>query len=447
VARKVDKPQEIKMGESVFSYEFIRQTLAGMDKFEHRRLQYGLLAATQAVREVRKLHSYEAAERTEIDHTKYGLWLFPNKRWSEPRFFHVGHSVDHYTGVIRGFTTTLAPSSRDIVRLCRRSVLPKNLWLPESAKHLAAHWDVFGLEDLIALDNAVYQTMEQIILMLITWGTIVLRIPPARGDLKGTVERRHWTSETQFISGLPGYVPSPFKLNSQYYERLKAQARLRAKYDVVEFTEQYAQYVVETNHASHPTLKKPRIELWRLSQERAPLIVPTGELQLKATFALTYEPTLTRQGVQVERVHFNSAELHDLYRTYTGPVFFKLDPDDVRDGLVLAPHVDTPIKARLVEFESVAPMTLEALQYVLAPFQGEPDEALARALPTVFPERLEELREGRGDSAVESTFRAAEAATQTAQQDARAVADGDSSVASKKDKADPFAGLRDTFDF
>jgi hypothetical protein len=123
-----------------------------------------------------------------------------------------------------------------------------------------------------------------------------------------------------------------------------------------------------------------------------------------------------------------------------------LDPDDVREVLVLAPHVDAPIRARLVEFESEVPLTIEALKYVLRPFADYSDEALARVLPTVFPERLEQLREGRVDADEASLRASAEAATQTAQQDARPATVATDGQAGKKD-ANPFSDLSKSFDF
>ena len=433
------------MKNPTISYEAVRKMLAGISKFDDRKNRFGLLSAIQDVREIRKLHTYYVGERSEFDHAKYGVWLYPNEDWNEPLFYHVGHGVDHVSGVVKGFTTTVAPSGRDIVRLWRRCVMPKSLWLPPSVQQQALHYDVYGLEDVAAIDNAAFQVQQDIVLMFLTWGTIVLRVPVARGDLKGTVERRNETSRTQFISKLPGYVPSYQYMNPKHYERIKAAAKLKAKLTVLDFTAQYTMYIVQTNHAPHPTLRRPRMEIWRRSQELAPLVIPTGELQLKATFALTYETLLTRLGVQVEDVHFNSATLADLYRTYHGPVFVKLDPDDVREVLVLAPYTNQPIRATLVEHESELPITLEALKFVIAPFKNCTQRQLDAVLPNAFPERLQALRSGEIDTNDPLFKAAAEAATQTAQQDAI------HSVETTNDETGKAPGmlsnLSDTFDF
>ncbi len=95
-------------------------------------------------------------------------------------------------------------------------------------------------------------------------------------------------------------------------------------------------------------------------------MLPTGRLQLRTTFALTHEVTLTREGVVADELQFNSPELNLVYRRYSGKVHVKLDPDDIRSVLVFVPQLVGPIEAFLITFDLDFPMTLEFMRVLLA---------------------------------------------------------------------------------
>ncbi|WP_324781131.1 Mu transposase C-terminal domain-containing protein [Thiobacillus sedimenti] len=348
------------------SYEFVRQNLQGVDKFEQKLRLLGALHAIQDERQIGRLHTYYPGQRTELDYTKYGVWLFPNENWNEPLFYYTGTGIDHASKAIKGFTITVDPSARDAVRLYRNCVLPKALWLPPSLHHHAQGWDVFGIEVYVAVDNATDLTANAIILMFFINGVIVLRMPPRRGDLKGTVERTQQTIETRVVSSMPGYVSKKYTGLDPRYKKIRDRAKAKANMTVADFQARLVEGIQEHNHARHPDFKKPRIQVWRDGQEQAPLVLPTGRLQLRTTFALTYEATLTREGVQAETLMFNSPELHAVYRVHTGEkVHVKVDPDDVRSVLVFVPQLNEPVEAFLSTFDLDFPMSLELIRVVL----------------------------------------------------------------------------------
>lgn len=127
-------------------------------------------------------------------------------------------------------------------------------------------------------------------------GVIVLRMPPRRGDLKGTVERNQGTFESQYIATLAGYVARTYTGLDPRYKKMRDRAKSKANLTVADYEAKLVEGVLEHNHAPHPDLRKPRISVWRDGQEQAPLVLPTGNLQLRTTFALTYEVKLTREG-------------------------------------------------------------------------------------------------------------------------------------------------------
>lgn len=329
------------------SLELVRQHQRQLNKYRITSALLGERYATQHLREIGRLHTPFSGQRTELDYTRYSIFLYPTKEWDVPVTFHLGIGVDHHSKVIKGYVITSAPSAYETVRLYKCCVLPKHLILPKHLHGLAQHFDVFGTEDIVAVDNGADLVAHRVMLMFMTLGVGVLRMPPARGDLKGTVERTLYSLETMFIESYPGYVSRAYNGFDTKYTRLRERAMKGAKLTVAEFEERFVKAIVEYNHQDHPDFKKPRIQVWRDAQDVAPVLLPTGLLQLRSTFALTYEVKLTREGVQVENMKFNSSELREAHLRNDRKVHVKLDPDDIRQVLVFVPQRDEPIEAHL----------------------------------------------------------------------------------------------------
>lgn len=383
----------MKDAEIGVSKEFVRASVDGVDKFDRRMAQLGALHAKQDVRAIKRLHTWYPGQRCELDYTKYALWLYPNGNWSEPLLYYTGHGVDHASGVIKGFAVTTAPAARDAIRLYRRCVLPKSLWLPPEQRDLAQRWDVFGIDLLVAIDNATDFVANGVILMFMGLGVIVLRMPPNRGDLKGTVERTQSSMESKYVSRLDGYVPLASAGLNPRYTKSRERAKAAAKYTVEEYERMYAQYCIEYNHARHPRLKEPRIAAYRNGLELAPPILLTNPTQIRLTFALTYEAKLTREGVEVETFKYNGKTLGEMYRVYSGRVFVKLDPDDVRTVLVVHPQWSEPVEAYLTTFKLSNRVSLELLRVLLARIEatGVAPDASQETLAYVFDEVYQNL--------------------------------------------------------
>src|SRR5690606_10485471 len=182
--------------------------------------------------------------------------------------------------------------------------------------------------------------------MFMAFGTIVQCMPPRRGDAKGTIERTQWTIETRHISMLPGYVKSKYKFTDPRMKRRIERAKKGAKLTVAEFEEMLLLAILDFNQSRHPTLKKPRIDVYRNGIDLAPIVLPTGLRQIRSTFALTYKGVrVTREGVRIQNfLQYNSPELNEFYRTSTARVDVKLDPDDIRAVLIYCRELNGPIE-------------------------------------------------------------------------------------------------------
>lgn len=363
--------------EHLVSREFLRLYRNKINTYEQTKALLGAMYADQMQRSIGSTDAAYAGQRTELDYSKYANFLRPNEKWTEPLLMFTGLAVDDFSGVIKSLTTTVAPSARDCVRLYRRSVLPKSMWLPERSMHLARNWDAFGTERIVAIDNGLDLVSDMALYMFLDCGAIPLRMPPNRGDYKGSIERTIKSFETMFVSSLNGFVNAKFVGFDKRYRRIRERARAQADETVRSYEEKAAKFCNDYNHMPHPKLKKPRIEVYRDSQEQSPIWLPSGKLHLRSTFAITYEATLGREGVQVATWRFNSHELTEHWWTHKGKVIVKLDPDDVRSVLVLIPGVAQPIEA-FIQTHRVSgfkhPVSHELLRITLARRQARGED-------------------------------------------------------------------------
>lgn len=378
------------------SQETIRKLCRAADKRGIAEAMYGPLYAEQHVRAIGRLHSFYPGQRTEFDYTKYTVFLYPNADWNLPLPFYTGYGVDHQSRVIKGTACTLTPTRSSIVRLYRRCVLPKSLWLPPNLLSLAQDWDVFGSEEFAVVDNAMDLTSDSTVLMFLSLGAIVLRCPPLRGDMKGTVERTQYTEETTWISGLDGYCPRTKNPLSPEAKELRSKAIRKARHTVADYERMCAEEACEFNHAPHPDLKARRIDVWRDGLVNYPVLLPVGPMQMRTTFALHLVATLTREGVVANELQYNSPALHSLYRKYSGKVRVKQDPDDVRTVLVYADLEREPIEAFLTSHVVHQKVSLEMLKATLVSRNtaGMSPENLA----LLFPELMNRVLSGEDSS-------------------------------------------------
>ena len=274
------------------------------------------------------------------------------------------------------------------------------------------------MERIAAVDNGMELIAQGAILVYMTCGIIVLRMPPLSGDYKGTVERTNDTIESQFTQTLAGYIPRQERGMNPRYNRMRAIAKSKASLLVDEYVTRRTNHFMEFNDSKHPRLPISRIQVYRNGLIQAPPILPTGVLQIKSLFALTFEVTLTREGVTVDNLKYNSAALHQVFKIYTGKVFVKLDVDDIRQVLVLVPQIDEPIVANCTTFQFQNPMPQEMWGVLLKRIESKYPGAIEREeISYVLPDVYGDLQNMVAPSTPGTTpKRDAQAATQASMQ-------------------------------
>jgi hypothetical protein len=348
------------------SYSLTRACRRQLSRFALTVAALGIRFALQLYRDIGRLFTFHPGERCEIDYTKWGVFLFPNRSWDSSVLFQVGVGVDHSSTAIKGYTITPQPTALSAVRLYKNCVLPSRLWLsPALAEKYGDEFDVCGIDRLVAMDNARDLNADAMLNLILLFGTIVLILPPKRGDLKGKVERTLGSLEQMFVEALPGYVPNVYKFTDARNKALRESAFKKATLTVAEFEEQLLLAIIAYNWQPHPDLKKPRIVVYREGLEAAPPLLPVGRTQIDALFSMTYSSTVTREGVQAETWHYNSPELQEFCRVGGAKVQVHVPVDDVRTAIVFHPELVEPMLVPLTTHRFDGPTPIELARLVI----------------------------------------------------------------------------------
>lgn len=358
---------------------------------------YGILLTTQLYREIKTLFTFHPGERCELDYTKYGVLLYPNKAWTMSVLYFVGLGVDHRSTVIKGYTITAQPTAVSGVRLYKNCVLPGPMWLPKPLAEKYGHeFDVCGFDRVVAMDNGKDLQSNSVIEMLLLVGAILLCTPPKRGDLKGTVERTIKSLEQMFFEAVPGYIKNVKHFLSAQSKKAREVAYANAALTVAEFEELLLLAILAYNQQPHPKDKRPRIQVYREGLDYAPPLLPVGLTQIDTIFSMTYTASITPQGVQAETWHYNSPELQEYCSVGTEKAHVCVPVDDVRMAIVYHKRLTAPLRVPLTTHPFSEPTPLELARLVLtspsnASYRIGPDGEGEAAMDRYF-NRLAELQ-------------------------------------------------------
>ena len=348
------------------SYSVTRALRRQMQKFELSLASLGIRFTIQHERELSRLHTFLPGDRCELDYSKFGIFLRPNRAWKEKVGFQVGIGVDHASGVIKGFTVSAQPTAISGVRLYKNCVLPARLWLrPELAEKYGDKLDACGIDRVVVMDNALDLKSNHMVRMLMQLGVIMLLAPPKRGDLKGKVERTIRSLEQTAIEVMPGYYPNGYRFTDPRNKWLRDKAERSTSLTVAEFEDMLCAAIVAHNWQNHPDFKKPRMIVYREGLTSAPPLLPVGLTQIDSLFAMTYTSKVTREGVQAETWHYNSAELHDFVRVDGPSAKVCVPVDDVRTAVVFHEELVEPIRVPLMTHKFDGPTPLELAKTVV----------------------------------------------------------------------------------
>jgi len=323
-----------------------RQTVAlRVNAVERARLteaRDGIKAAADRFRPV--LAAYEAQyplQVVQMDHTLVDI-IVVDEYLRRP----VGRptltlQIDVATRVIPGFYISLErPSAISVGMAIRHAVLPKNDWLAD--RELTFAWPVFGLPDILHLDNASEFHSRALTRGCQQFGIELHYRPPRTPHFGGHIERMIGTAIGE-VHLLPGTTFSNIQDKGDYDAEGKACMTLK------EFERWFALQVGIYHRTIHSSLGVPPMTAWQDDQDKrvAALRLPADEERFLLDFLPFEMRRVRREGIKLFHVFYWHGALATLVANSVHKFPIKYNPLNLSAVYLELPggeHVTVPLR-------------------------------------------------------------------------------------------------------
>lgn len=298
------------------SYAQLRRYVLGVDAYEVHASRFGRASAEKKFKISRKTRRRlsRALERVEVDHTPLDIFVVDVKGETLGRAY-LTVVVDKKTKVILGFNLGFdGPSVMSVLRALKHAVSPKS-YLKEKFPEVVSDWPMFGLIELLAMDNGPELHATALKTSVMDMGIVreMVYMPRAKPFFKGLVENKQGILNRGISSGQPGATMSHF------WQRNKERQ-----------PEEYAVHTLESLHRMlhiwicdvyHQTvnkeLKTTPYKAWIETTELMPVRLAPNRERLDLVCTLPITRKLQAYGVEVCYLRtFMNDELKRLMRRY-----------------------------------------------------------------------------------------------------------------------------------
>lgn len=268
-------------------------------------------------------------ERVEIDHTLLDIHVLHDDHKTLLGRPNITVLIDHYSHMVLGFQLSFEkPSFASVCMACMNAFLPKEAFLEDM--DCGASWPAHGVPETLVTDNGNEFWGKDFIAIADEIGSIFQYCPIRKGNYKSRVERFFGIVNSLVLDDLPGVVRKPGKCGESY------DARQEAKMTYKEFKQYFITWLTEVYHNMplDDTGMTPN-ELWSTSEAELPVPVE-DEVELTPILMATDTRELSKGGIRIFVMDYNSSILRDLYRR-DGPstVTIKYNKFDIGYILVL----------------------------------------------------------------------------------------------------------------
>lgn len=316
---------------------------ARVDQSDQRRLmklREGAKAAGQQFAPVVGAYSAEyALQVVQIDHTLVDLFIVDAVSRQPLQRPWLTLAIDVASRMVAGFYLSLEnPSSTSVALAIQHLVLPKDNWL--ASRGIEAEWPVFGLPDVIHLDNGREFHGKALVRGAAEHGVELQYRPVARPHFGGHIERLIGTMMGA-VHLLPGSTSSDISGRGHYDPQKHAVMTLD------ELEQWLALQIVGRCHADiHRTLRLPPNAAWQdaVAARPHPLRLPYDEHRFLLDFLPFEERNVRRDGVHLFGLRYWDDVLSPLAGRLC-KIRVRYDPRDLSTVYVEAPDGRTwPIR-------------------------------------------------------------------------------------------------------
>jgi putative transposase len=307
------------------SWTAVRARVDCIDPKILMRWREGAKAATEKFGVVVQEYNADyALQIIQIDHTLVDLFIVDAVSRKPLQRPWLTLAIDVASRMVAGFYLSLeSPSSTSVALAIENLVMPKEPWL--QAKGIDAEWPVFGLPDVIHLDNGAEFHGKALVRGAPEHGIELMYRPVARPHYGGHIERLIGTMMGA-VHLLPGSTSSSIAKRGSYDPQKHAAMTLD------ELERWLALQIVGRYHAEvHSALLLPPRTAWddAVAARSQPLRLPRDPEQFLRDFLPYEERCIRRDGLHLFGIRYWDDVLSPLAGRSSRQVRVKYDPRDL----------------------------------------------------------------------------------------------------------------------
>lgn len=310
-------------GLKVPNFRTVKRRVEAIDARERARKRAGAKAASDRFRPTRVLSTADLLplERVQIDHTRVDAVVVDERDRLPIGRPWLTLAIDVASRAVLGFSLALEePSTLSVALTLAQAVLPKDLWLAD--RGVEVPWPMWGLPELLQLDNAPEFHSRALVRGAQEYGIRVEYRPPATPHFGGHIERLIGTTMGA-VHLLPGSTFSSVAEKGDYPSEKAAALTL------VELERWLALQIGGVYHQQvHSSLLKPPAVAWQdgLARRRQAPRKPVDAQTFFLDFLPEERRLIRRDGIQMFKLHYWDNVLSPLAGRSSEPVLIKYDP-------------------------------------------------------------------------------------------------------------------------
>ena len=286
----------------------VYRTVSNLDPSEVAVGRYGKKRAAQMYNPVsRGPRPTRPLERVEIDHTKLPLFVVDTESRMPIGTPWLTSAIDKYSGITLGYYLSFSPPSYLSVMQCLlHAVQPKN-YLHAQYPQIQHSWNTYGLPEVIVVDNGKEFKSTHFEDACLSLGIVIQYSPPYMPWYKSAIERYFGALNSQLLSDKPGKKFANFMEQYDYDPIKDAVISFKALQEILHL------FIVDIhNQSEHPELRSPRGQVWDKAIEAFPPALPPDSQLLSVLMGCLTERTITRRGIELFGLIYNSSKLAHL---------------------------------------------------------------------------------------------------------------------------------------
>jgi putative transposase len=306
--RKSHRQAALKIPHRSTIYRQIQQ----LERFEKTAGRYGKRTASLMYEPVKEgPRPTRPLERVEIDHTLLPFLVVDTETRMPIGTPSLTSAVDKYSGVIVGYYLSFEPfSSLSVMQCLLHAIYPKD-YVASKFPSVKNDWNVYGIMEVLIVDNGKEFYSKHFQDACQQLGITIQYTPPYMPWYKSSIERTFSSYNTQLLRGQPGALFQEFTTQYDYDPQKNAVVSLEALQEMIHI------FIVDIhNQSSHSHFCIPRAEVWAKGIIEYPPTLPLNLQDLRVLVGAIEKRVITRKGVELYGLYYNSSELARLRSNY-----------------------------------------------------------------------------------------------------------------------------------